>query len=65
MRIVLPTGSVVAKRILRTVSPITATLAAVVTSSWEKPAPLWNPQARISKNSGVEPVMRVPQLSFS
>src|SRR6202162_6570679 len=64
MRIVCPIGSVAAKRFLRTVSPITATLADISTSFCVKADPSINGQLRIRKYCGSVPFRRVAQLSL-
>ena len=64
MRTVWPMGSVAPKRFLRTVSPITATLAAIVTSSCVNEVPSAIGQLRTSKYCGSVPLMLVAQLSL-
>jgi hypothetical protein len=58
-------GSVAANRFWRTVSPMTATLAARLTSSWLKLEPWATGQSRTVKYCGSVPVMRVFQFWFS
>src|SRR5207302_7678750 len=55
MRIVCPIGSVGPNRFFLTVSPITATFAAILTSSCENDVPSANGQLRISKYCGSVP----------
>ncbi len=64
MRTVWPTGSVAPNRFLRTVSPMTATFAAVLTSSCVNDVPSAKGQLRMSKYCGSVPLMLEAQLSF-
>src|SRR5207245_11004523 len=64
MRIVWPTGSVAPNKFLRTVSPMTATLAAIATSSLLNELPSAKGQVRMSKYCGSVPLICVAQLSF-
>ena len=66
MRTVCPTGSEAAPNSRSdTVCPSTTVLAPASTSSAEKGAPRRTGQLRISKNSGVVPVISVDQLRSS
>src|SRR2546430_454181 len=62
MRIVCPIGSVGPNRFFLTVSPITATFAAIFTSSCEKEVPSAKGQLRMSKYCGSVPLRLVAQL---
>ena len=57
MRTVSPIGSVAPNRFLRTVSPMTATFAAMLTSSCENEEPSAIGQLRISKYCGSVPLI--------